>query len=685
MKVTVSTGVMALAFAIAFSAFAGEGDTIMWIAASANHSWHEPTNWDLGRVPEDGDTVVLTSPDGSYYTQITTTATNTVPETGKFKKLTINGQHTLSLKGWNTKVVAEEIVMTKKPVYGSNISCPSCTKTDTNRVWIVVDRLTVSSGCTIKASGCEPWVGPCWADVESPSGPPAHASLGTSGNGKICGSITEPTLPGGGGGTASGQKAIGGGVIRIEAGTIQVDGSISASGGSCPYGQPAAAGGSVYITCQTIKGSGTVSANGGGYESSTTGGCGGAGRVAVYYDADLQEDVVCNVHFSARGGYDGHDGAKSDDPAGRFTMFSRCGTLYFSDDQFVRRNGMLLSGKIYYGPSVTRFNVIDVPGDFEIVNCLPEIGGEGAYVKVGGSLALRGTSARKYGLWTADSKVPVSIGGDLVVKGAMLRIENGGDLTVGGDVFQQDGTTAQGSGEVYVGAAPTNGLDGAVCGARVTVFGDWKVGAYGMVTSACDPTNGAVVAMTAKSFTLPETGVLSANGTGWGAGKGPGRSSGLTGASYAGKGCNYNGGWSGTLYGNRRRPLQPGSGSSGKRGGGLVWLETSRRMDLNGNVTAKGADWANYKGAGSGGSIFLRCGSCLSGTNGTISANGGNGGGLGGSGGGGRVAVYYRDMDANCAITAEALGGTYSSDTNFWGQAGSTYWHQIKGLMLLVR
>lgn len=670
-------------FGILNSALAAEGDTIRWIASSSDHNWHEPTNWDLGRVPEDGDMVVMTTPSGSYYTQITTTVTNTVPATGKFKKLTVNGQHTLSVKGWNSKIMADEIVLNSGVVYHSKISCPSCSSTSSNRVWIVADTITVNSNTSITASGYEPWIGPCWEGVASPFGSPAHGGLASSGNAKICGSITEPELPGGGGGTSSGLKAIGGGAIRIEATTLKVNGTISATGGQCPYNQNGAAGGSVYIICTTISGSGTVEANGGGNADTTMGQCGGAGRIAVHYNAEAQKDVTCGIHFSARGGYDGLSGTNASDR--RFTIFSQCGTLYFTDDQFIKRNGIHLSGKIYYGPAVTRFGVIETAGDFEIANCLPDLGGDGAHVSIGGNLTLRGSNGRKFGLWTTGSAVPVTIGGNLNLNGAMLRIQDGGDLTVGGNIIHENSSTAQASGELYVKAAPTNGLDGAVCGTRVAVTGDWTVGRYGMVTTVCNPTNGAAVLMTANNFTLENDALLSANSGGWGAGKGPGASGGLTGSAYGGRGCLFGGGLTGSQYGNKKLPLQPGSGSNSRAGGGLVWLETLHRMTLNGKISANGANSDNYIGATSGGSVYLHCGSCLSGTNGTITANGGNGGGLGGSGGGGRIAVYHGAKAGNCAITAQAQGGRYSDDTNKWGEDGTVYWGLVGGTVIMLR
>jgi len=63
---------------------------------------------------------------------------------------------------------------------------------------------------------------------------------------------------------------------------------------------------------------------------------------------------------------------------------------------------------------------------------------------------------------------------------------------------------------------------------------------------------------------------------------------------------------------------------------------------IDGILTANGENVGNWAGAGSGGSIFIICGTFDGGTNGMLRANGGSTDqSNGGAGGGGRIAVWY--------------------------------------------
>ena len=116
-------------------------------------------------------------------------------------------------------------------------------------------------------------------------------------------------------------------------------------------------------------------------------------------------------------------------------------------------------------------------------------------------------------------------------------------------------------------------------------------------------------------------------------------------------------------------PVDAGSSGSdsewgaGNAGGGVVRIEASGVVTVNGSVTAAGGKTANSglagaslrDNAGAGGTVNIRCGR-LAGS-GTISANGGNGdnpesrNGL--AGGGGRIAIRY---DAALQTAAEVSG-----------------------------
>src|SRR5258708_21244397 len=97
------------------------------------------------------------------------------------------------------------------------------------------------------------------------------------------GSLWDPNEAGGSGAAYFGNAATqptynpGGGIIRIAAQTVQIDGSVQANGKSNQY--TGGAGGSIRIDATTLGGSGTINGNG----ANNTDASGGGGRIALYY------------------------------------------------------------------------------------------------------------------------------------------------------------------------------------------------------------------------------------------------------------------------------------------------------------------------------------------------------------------------------------------------------------------
>ena len=103
----------------------------------------------------------------------------------------------------------------------------------------------------------------------------------------LYGDVTYPDESGSGGGGhyawSSYLGGNGGGLVKITAGTLTVDGSILADGGSPPdWNGGGGSGGGVLLNILTLAGGGTISAKGGAgiYNA----GSGGGGRIAVYYE-----------------------------------------------------------------------------------------------------------------------------------------------------------------------------------------------------------------------------------------------------------------------------------------------------------------------------------------------------------------------------------------------------------------
>ena len=127
------------------------------------------------------------------------------------------------------------------------------------------------------------------------------------------GSIYNPNDLGSGGGGGSGgsqQKGEnGGGLVRITAGEIVLDGSITANGigkngvGGC------GSGGGIYINAGILRGIGTITANGGNNLKNASGATGGGGgRVAVYYN-DITGFDTANITSYGGTGYSANGGS----------------------------------------------------------------------------------------------------------------------------------------------------------------------------------------------------------------------------------------------------------------------------------------------------------------------------------------------------------------------------------------
>ena len=106
-----------------------------------------------------------------------------------------------------------------------------------------------------------------------------------------------------------------------------------------------------------------------------------------------------------------------------------------------------------------------------------------------------------------------------------------------------------------------------------------------------------------------------------------------------------------------------GKGYQNKRGGtggGVLWMNVTGFIDVDGSVSANGEDGPNAgSGGGSGGSIWMFCKEIRG--YGKISANGGGGSMSGsypgGGGAGGRVAIYFQVNKTSTYFVYEARGG----------------------------
>ena len=159
------------------------------------------------------------------------------------------------------------------------------------------------------------------------------------------------------------------------------------------------------------------------------------------------------------------------------------------------------------------------------------------------------------------------------------------------------------------------------------------------------------VSLVGTDLSVDEGGAINVDGKGYANRKdnvpsGPGGARCTNGSgSHGGKGGD---GRSGLPYGSVIAPTQAGSAGGvyagiGGDGGGMIRIQATGSVIVNGRISANALDSARNAGAGAGGSIFITCGT-FAGTAGTIEAMGGNvppkddGGG---SGGGGRIALVF--------------------------------------------
>jgi len=554
-----------------FSSLAGETRT--W---SGTGDWTSVSGWSPVGTPGTNDTVVLQS------------GTIILSASRNIGTLVVSNGATLLVTNWDTCLtVANDIVVKSNGV----ITVPPAFADGqmSNRVYLVCSNLTVESGGKIDVAGKG------YLYAQGPGADGAQASGGShGGTGGNCsrgpyGAVGAPTCPGSGGGN-NGNGGNGGGAIRIVAcGRVDVEGLIDAAGDPGHDGyRGGGSGGSIYIDCRDIAGTaGILRADGG--NGTASGGGGSGGRIAVIYDASAQSAVVPKptVEISASGG------ATANTPGAM-------GTLYFPDMQLLQP-ALTLSGSLNFQTG-TNWTTDTLAINGRQLGFQP-----GFLLTVTDALMIN--NGRFYYTFAAGNPATLAIGGSL---------------------------TLTNSSALYLQAAATNGAS-AYGGLLNVAGGNLTIATNCAVYPCSDPDNGGSMKIVVGDLTVAAGGLIDANYSGYANDRGPGK--GATagyGASYGGVG----GKGGGTTYGASDMPVDPGSGGdavTGGRGcgGGLVWINASGSVVVNGAIRADGQ---YAQGAGSGGGIYLDA-QQFSGS-GAIHAHGGSSDIYGGGGGGGRIAIW---------------------------------------------
>ena len=444
---------------------------------------------------------------------------------------------------------------------GATVTCPA---NDGSGLLIMVTRdLRVEAGGEVTATGAgHPYQQGLGRGHYNTGDGGTHGGTG-SGNWEwwAYGSITEPVLPGSGGGSNNGNQfngGAGGGRLSMDVtGTATVDGAVSADGGAA-YKAGGGAGGSVWMHVGSLAGSGAIRADGGAASTEywpAQGG--GGGRVAVYWGS-----TAFSGSLSARGGRWTSNGVTASGGPG--TVFTQNTTTL---QQTVTFDNAGVAGTTYHAA----LSIAGADWFFSsatvVFRCVDE------------PLATRDLTVRAGGVVTCPGNDGIGL---RVNVGRNLTVDLGGsiDVTGCGYVYEQ----GPGRGHSDTGDGGTHGGMGARNG--------WWW-AYGSITDPTDQgsgggsnnggqfkgsAGGGILAITVLGDTTVN-GAIAADGAGaWKAGGGSGGSIRLATGSLAGSGAiRANGGGAGT---------QDGWSASGGGGGRVsVTWDTST---FSGSFAARG-------------------------------------------------------------------------------------------------
>ena len=541
-------------------------------------------------------------------------------------------------------------------------------------------------------------------------------------NGITYGLAAMPIDPGSGGGSLDWvggyYGSAGGGSVRIQAsGKVTINGTLTACSTPTPVSDYRAggSGGGIYIACRTFQGSGVIAANGADYiggSSQNGSAAGGGGRVAIVYDIPSQAAVTPkpSIQISASGGY----GLVIEDARRNMTILQgQPGTIYLTDSSFFPA-ATLWGGQIVT-PGFTSWAVgsLSVPSgmagfvdgfQLTVTNDV-QVGGtaglifSNAAVSIGGNLNITNTSSYGKSFVYGGPSASLNVGGNLTLGAGRLELRSAAttplSITVNGSLGLTNGAA------LAVYSAATNGV-APDYGALVSVLGELYVGSNCFVYPYSHQTNGGSAMFMVGSLNLAAFGTVSADGRGYAGGLvpsadglGPGKGKGQVGPTaggYGGLGGGASGAY-GQTYGSSNAPIAPGSGPGStvnfaqiSEGGGAVRIKASRKVTLNGTITASSADTSTDYASGSGGGVYISCRTIEG--NGTIRANGGNftGNARGGAGGGGRVAVWR--LADTFAGTATASGGAATLLPANAGGTGTVAWLDLqlpRGTVLIIR
>lgn len=645
-----------------------EAVAVSWTGSGGDGKWETPGNWNTGLVPTSTDQVTISG----------ATVTLSAGQIASFNTLTIGsstaefilagniangGSITVATSGTFTQQNnVQQSISGTFTVQNTGLARHTAnTSTQLYGLRVNANAIDIQSGGKVSADGAG-FMYNSSGNGYGPGGGGGNTFGGGGGahggNGAFGGSpavITKPggvaycdvtnltTMGSGGGGVTGGLNGgSGGGYINLAASTtITINGWISATGTAATgtwYG--GGAGGGIRLTAATVAGTPTVfSVAGGAGANGGGGGAGGGGCVQISYTTSNSISPTA-AYFSMSGGV----GGVNNGGAGI---------------TFIKNTGNGTSGDLYSSNSATTV-VSSTIGYNWIVDSLTA--NTSSILIVSSTKILTFNSSTPF---RGDNTAKIAPIGTITATTATLFAGVGLDFFTSSGTFNNP-TSFTVSSTAYFGpstftnpitaltiAGPTTTLYSFTSttplrvdtltisnGGRLTHFGN--VNAITHVLSIRATT----------TITVNAGGAITADGTGYTGGNGPGAgaTNGLSGGggAHAGNGslglsANTVGGFG---YCNPSSVASMGSGGGGNsvpgNGGGLIYLSASSSITVNGTLSANGniMGSSGWQSGGGGGGIILNA-PTIAGTPTAVTAKGSAGGTGSGSGGGGCIQVLY--------------------------------------------
>jgi|GEM_PF-2890437 len=469
----------------------------------------------------------------------------------------------------------------------------------------------------------------------------SYGGIGAGDSNNAYGNLFDPVDYGTGGrGNDDAQSTRGGGVFHLVANSLVLNGSILADGESADEPElGGGSGGSIYIDVGQLNGFGEISAQGG---SSDDGIDGAGGRIAVYYSAINEGDVLDFNDISARsGGSNATPGTtyiKNKNTLQTDIRFNGEGTdtdpiyidegidentnLYLDEVNVIvgsevsGRIEVLSNAEVFFEEPVSSDEIViessqvvfdeTVTADYISIDDSEVIFEESWTVAQDQDLEFEDSFVEINGEWTHPSNRDLR----LINSELIVGLDNNSERLWNNIYLEDDSILSHDSAEFDY-----PGISGLT----------WQ----------------------ANEIHIDEDSEINVNGKGY-----PNHELAelISGGSHAGKGS----GNSNTTYGDAFIPSDYGTGGMGSdgsnytRGGGVVNL-TANLLELRGEINANGEhEEGENLGGGSGGSVYINV-DRLVGDGGIYAEGAGSDNDI--HGGGGRIAVYFNSVEENDDIT----------------------------------